>query len=233
MAKDDSRLYSKTDINSIFKSNIQQKCGGELRILSFFSQCFLCFVFLSLFLKILSSKINAHAPIESHSKKSNSTLVSRKKKATSSADDGCASRRMEGTFYRVFFFVDFCKRPRCAQQCRRRLISHVILNFESGILSCVKRSVFAFSSSLLMTERPRKTKQTKTRRDEEKECVAFFCALCRWFSSVASSSSECISEIVLYFLLLSGFSSCLCLKKSRAGGGGSFSSEQKKKRVKM
>jgi hypothetical protein len=56
VAKDDSRLYSKTDINSIFKSNIQQKCGGELRILSFFSQCFLCFVFLSLFLKILSSK---------------------------------------------------------------------------------------------------------------------------------------------------------------------------------
>ena len=195
MAKDDSRLYSKTDINSIFKSNIQQKCGGELRILSFFSQCFLCFVFLSLFLKILSSKINARAPIESHSKKSNSTLVSRKKKATSSADDGCASRRMEGTFYRVFFFVDFCKRPRCAQQCRRRLISHVILNFESGILRFVKRSVFAFSSSLLMTRETTKD-QTKTRRDEEKECVAFFCALYRWLSSVASSSGRLHSENV-------------------------------------
>ena len=197
MAKDDSRLYSKTDINSIFKSNIQQKCGGELRILSFFSQCFLCFVFLSLFLKILSSKKNARAPIESHSKKSNSTLVSRKKKATSSADDGCASRRMEGTFYRVFSFVDFCKRPRCAQQCRRRLISHVILNFESGILSCVKRSVFAFSSSLLMTRKTTKD-QTKTRRDEEKECVAFFCALCRWFSSVASSSGAHAFEIYFF-----------------------------------
>jgi len=80
-------------------------------------------------------------------------------------DDGDASRRMEGTFYRVFFFVDFCKRPRCAQQCRRRLISHVILNFESGILSCVKRSVFAFSSSLLMT---RETTKNQTNKDSKR-----------------------------------------------------------------
>ena len=135
-------------------------------------------MFLSLFLKILSSKKNARAPIESHSKKSNSTLVSRKKKATSSADDGCASRRMEGTFYRVFFFVDFCKRPRCAQQCRRRLISHVILNFVSVIFRFVKRSVFAFSSSLPMTRETSKD-QTKTQRDEEKECFVLCCVLFR------------------------------------------------------
>ena len=40
--------------------------------------------------------------------------------------------------------------------------------------------------------------QTKTRRDEEKECVAFFCALCRWFSSVASSSGRLRSKILFF-----------------------------------
>ena len=94
MAKDDSKLYSKTDINSIFKSNIQQKCGGDLRILSFFSV--LCVMYISLsFLKSLL-KINHSIRSIRDSYKANSTMVSHTKKATSSADD-------EGAFYHVFF----------------------------------------------------------------------------------------------------------------------------------
>ena len=58
----------------------------------------LSFLKLSLFYEMTSSSKHFR---ESH--KANSTSVSHKNKATSSADDGCASIGMEGAFYRVFF----------------------------------------------------------------------------------------------------------------------------------
>jgi len=109
---------------------------------------------------------------------------------------------VQGT-YGVFFCMFLRSHRPLAERnsCELNLKSHAIQTVAGYFVEVS----FRFSSSLLMTRETTKD-QTKTQRDEEKECVAFFCALCRWFSSVASSSGRlryAKSVYSVFFLLVS------------------------------
>ena len=115
----------------------------------------------------------------------------------SSPPDGdvFASIGTQGVFYRVFLTSQNFATSSSRADVEKRNHTHVISN--SIIFKSKRQACLRFSSSLLMTRKTAKD-QTKTRRDEEKECVAFFCALCRWFSSVASSSGAHAFEIYFF-----------------------------------
>jgi hypothetical protein len=82
---------------------------------------------------------------------------------------------VQGT-YGVFFCMFLRSHRPLAERnsCELNLKSHAIQTVAGYFVEVS----FRFSSSLLMTRETTKD-QTKTQRDEEKECVAFFCALCR------------------------------------------------------
>ena len=107
--------------------------------------------------------------------------------------DVFASIGTQGVFYRVFLTSQNFATSSSRADVEKRNHTHVISN--SIIFKSKRQACLRFSSSLLMTRKTTKD-QTKTRRDEEKECVAFFCALYRWLSSVASSSGRLHSENV-------------------------------------
>ena len=109
--------------------------------------------------------------------------------------DVFASIGTQGVFYRVFLTSQNFATSSSRADVEKRNHTHVISN--SIIFKFKRQACLRFSSSLLMTRKTTKD-QTKTRRDEEKECVAFFCALCRWFSSVASSSGAHAFEIYFF-----------------------------------